>query len=171
MPNRNAYTYLRQVLSIKAPICKEPNVHKLSGKWINCGKKKSYNRILYSNENQRTQLYAIKWINLTDIMWHERKQMLEGILSCVIPRIYSLKTSKIIPLELQFRVVATLSGTVAGRCQMWDLGGWTGTVLYLDLGGGYMTWWKFTELYTSDNCTFCMYIIFQWRQLKNTLYH
>ena len=95
MPNRNAYTYLRQALSIKAPICKEPNVHKLSGKWI----------------------------NLTDIMWHERKQMLEGILSCVIPRIYSLKTSKIIPLELQFRVVATLSGTVAGRCQMWDLGG------------------------------------------------
>ena len=87
------------------------------------GKKKSYNGILYSNENQRTQLYAIKWINLTDIMWHERKQMLEGILSCVIPRIYSLKTSKIIPLELQFRVVATLSGTVAGRCQMWDLGG------------------------------------------------
>lgn len=69
------------------------------------------------------KLYAIKWINLTDIMWHERKQMLEGILSCVIPRIYSLKTSKIIPLELQFRVVATLSGTVAGRCQMWDLGG------------------------------------------------
>ena len=45
------------------------------------------------------KLYAIKWINLTDIMWHERKQMLEGILSCIIPHIYSLQTSKIIPLE------------------------------------------------------------------------
>ena len=80
-------------------MCKEPNIHKPSGKWINCGKKKSYNGIYTAMRIKEPKLYAIKWINLTDIMWHERKQMLKGILSCIIPHIYSLQTSKIIPLE------------------------------------------------------------------------
>ena len=45
------------------------------------------------------KLYAIAWLNLTDIMWQERKQMPKSILSCIIPLTYSLQTSKIIPME------------------------------------------------------------------------
>lgn len=39
-------------------------------------------------------------------------------------------------MVIEFRTVVTLGGTVTRRGQMEELGGGTGTVLFLDLGGG-----------------------------------
>lgn len=55
-------------------------------------------------------------------------------LFCLISLINSSKTSTIIAVVLEFRTEVTLGGAVTGRGQVWDWGGGTSNVLFLDLG-------------------------------------
>lgn len=51
-----------------------------TGEWINLAWYSHYYGILYSNEDDKQQLYVIMWMNFTNIMLSKRNHMKEYIL-------------------------------------------------------------------------------------------